>query len=249
MSNFPYNFHDDDNPLSLSSMNSTDQKLDFSLVLASSVHDMKNSLGMLLNSLEVVIEDSVEKQDDTQKQHFSILQYEASRINSELIQLLTIYRLQDKNLPLNIDENYIYETFEDQLARNDMLFKTKGIDVAIECDQDLVWFYDNELLGNVIHNVLINAARYAKENIILSASIVDQELKVSIADDGNGFPAFMLEAEPLNEDVKKSSNSTHLGLFFAAKIASFHKKESSEGRINLSNEGPLKGGAFSIFIP
>lgn len=249
MSDFPSNFDADNEPLNLSLPVSADQHLDFSLVLASSVHDMKNSLGMLLNSLEVVIEDSVEKQDDTQKKHFSILQYEASRINSELIQLLTIYRLQNKNLPLNVDENYIYETFEDQLARNDMLFKTKGIEVVIDCDPDMAWFYDNELMGNVIHNVLINAARYAKEKIVLSASIMDQELHVSISDDGNGFPAFMLEAEPLGEDVKKSTNSTQLGLFFAAKIASFHQQNSVKGRIELTNGGILKGGVFSIYLP
>ena len=29
-----------------------DQNIDFSMVLASAVHDMKNSLGMLLNSLD-----------------------------------------------------------------------------------------------------------------------------------------------------------------------------------------------------
>lgn len=50
-----------------------DSELDFSLVLASSVHDMKNSLGMLLNSLEEVIEHSPPK-DDLQKKNFSILQ-------------------------------------------------------------------------------------------------------------------------------------------------------------------------------
>lgn len=249
MSDYPSNFDLDGEPLNLSRPISTDQDLDFSLVLASSVHDMKNSLGMLLNSLEVVIEDSIEKQDDTQKKHFSILQYEASRINSELIQLLTIYRLQGKSLPVNIDENYIYETFEDQLARNDMLFKTKGIEVDIDCDPDMAWFYDNELMGNVIHNVLINAARYAKEKIVLSASIVEQELQVSIADDGNGFPAFMLDAEPLGDNVKRSTDSTQLGLFFAAKIASFHQQKSVKGRIELSNGGVLDGGVFSIYLP
>lgn len=249
MSNYPSGFDVENELLNLGLPICPDQHLDFSLVLASSVHDMKNSLGMLLNSLEVVIEDSIEKQDDTQKKHFSILQYEASRINSELIQLLSIYRLQNKNLPINIDENYIYETFEDQLARNDMLFKTKDIDVEINCDPDMVWFYDNELFGNVIHNVLINAARYAREKIILSAKIVDQELHVTIEDDGNGFPAFMLEAEPLAEDVKRSSNSTQLGLFFAAKIASFHQQNMRNGSIKLSNGGSLNGGVFSIFLP
>ena len=249
MSNHPSGFNPENASLNTGLPISVDQHLDFSLVLASSVHDMKNSLGMLLNSLEVVIEDSIEKQDDTQKKHFSILQYEASRINSELIQLLTIYRLQNKNLPINIDENYIYETFEDQLARNDMLFKTKGIDVEIDCDPDMAWFYDNELLGNVIHNVLINAARYAREKIILSAEVIDQQLQVTIEDDGNGFPAFMLEADPLAEDVKHSSNSTQLGLFFAAKIASFHQQNLRNGRIKLSNDGQLNGGVFSIYLP
>lgn len=249
MSNKTSDFDTIQDALNVSTPMVEDQHLDFSLVLASSVHDMKNSLGMLLNSLEMVIEDSKKKQDESQQQHFSILQYEASRINSELIQLLTIYRLQNQRLPVNIDENYLYETFEDQLARNDMLFKTKDIDVDIDCDPDMVWFYDNELLGNVIHNVLINAARYANKKIILSAKQVDNELQVRIEDDGDGFPAFMLDADPLAEGVKRSSNSTQLGLFFAAKVASFHQQATHQGRIKLSNDGLLGGGVFSIFLP
>ena len=222
--------------------------LDFSLVLASSVHDMKNSLGMLLTSLEEVIEHSPPS-DDQQKTRFSTLQYEASRINSELIQLLTIYRFQQKNLPFHLDENFIIETFEDQVARNDVLFEVKGIDVTFDCDPDLPWFYDNELIGNVIHNVLINAARYAKSSIHLSASVVDEWLMVTIEDDGQGFPAFMIDADPLTESVSDNAQSTQLGLFFAAKIVSNHKKKDRVGRIELSNGGKFEGGVFSIYLP
>jgi K+-sensing histidine kinase KdpD len=96
------------------------EQLDFSFVLASSVHDMKNSLSMLLGSLEEMIQDSP-PENDKQKTHISTLQYEASRINSELIQLLNIYRLQNRSLQFSIDENYVIETFEDQIARNDVL--------------------------------------------------------------------------------------------------------------------------------
>jgi K+-sensing histidine kinase KdpD len=227
---------------------SSTEELDFSFVLAASVHDMKNSLGMLLNSLEEVIEHS-SSQDEKQKKNFSILQYEASRINSELIQLLTIYRLNEKNLPFNLDENYISETFEDQLARNDVLFKTKSIELSVNCDPDLPWFYDNELIGNVIHNVLINAARYAKEKIILSADIEDDFLVIKIEDDGNGFPAFMLNANPLDHMNQSATNSTQLGLFFAAKIASFHRQGGRQGKITLNNGGALNGGVFSIYLP
>jgi K+-sensing histidine kinase KdpD len=223
-------------------------ELDFSLVLASSVHDMKNSLGMLLTSLEEVI-DHASPQDDEQKKHFSILQYEASRINSELIQLLSIYRLQQKNLPFNLDENYIYDTFEDQVARNDVLFRTKSIELTIDCDPDLAWFYDNELVGNVIHNVLINAARYAKKQVHLSANLQDDCLVIRIEDDGQGFPGFMIDAASIKGDARSATDSTQLGLFFAGRIANFHKKGENKGRIELSNGGTLNGGVFSIYLP
>lgn len=223
-------------------------ELDFSLVLASSVHDMKNSLGMLLNSLEEVIEDSP-PENEVQNKRFSILQYEASRINSELIQLLTIYRIQNQHLPFTLDENYISETFEDQVARNDVLFRTKDITLEMNCDPDLPWFYDNELIGNVIHNVLINAARYAKEKIRLSADVEDNWLVIHIEDDGNGFPPFMINAEPLSEETEHNPNSTQLGLFFAAKIAHFHRQGNRRGRIELSNGGAFDGGVFSIYLP
>lgn len=227
---------------------SSDEELDFSFVLASSVHDMKNSLCMLLGSLEEMIEKSP-PQNSEQENHMSILQYEASRINSELIQLLNIYRLQNKSLPFSIDENYVVETFEDQIARNDILFKTKNIEVIVDCDDDLVWFYDNELLGNVIHNILINSSRYAKSAIKLSAICKDNQLSISIEDDGLGFPDFMLQAALPENNKNSGADSTRLGLFFAAKIASFHKQGGNRGEIKLSNGGDLNGGVFTIVLP
>lgn len=240
-------FNDDMEPLRATS-DDDDSGIDFSFVLASSVHDMKNSLGMLLHSLEEVIEHSPAK-NETEQKRFSILQYEASRINSELIQLLTIYRLNNKNLPFHSDENYISETFEDQIARNDVLFKTKSIDLSVDCDTDLAWFYDNELLGNVIHNVLINAARYAKSRVNISAEIMNKELVVCIEDDGNGFPDFMIDAAKKQNSSKGAADSTQLGLFFAAKIAKFHRQADRCGEIRLFNGGSLKGGVFEIRLP
>jgi len=245
----PNDFLDDDMMGSSNNMpDKEEQGLDFSFVLASSVHDMKNSLGMLLTSLEEVIDHAPPK-DDVQKNHFSVLQYEASRINSELIQLLTIYRLNEKNLPFNLDENYISETFDDQVARNDVLFRTKNIELSIDCDPDLAWFYDNELIGNVIHNVLINSARYAQKQVNISAEMLDKQLLIKIEDDGNGFPKFMIDAAQLENNNKGATDSTQLGLFFAAKIAHFHRQGETRGQIRLYNGGTLGGGVFEIRLP
>ncbi len=222
--------------------------LDFSFVLASSVHDMKNSLGMLLSSLEEVINDDAIK-NEQQQRHFSILQYEATRINTELIQLLSLYRFQHQSQALKMDERFVYDTIEDQLARNDMLFKTQNIEVSVDCDPDLSWYYDDDLIGSVIHNVLVNGTRYASGKISVSAIVKNDMLVIEIADDGNGFPERMIDAASLESEEHKDGNSTQLGLFFAAKIAEFHQQKERKGYIQLSNGGELGGGIFRIMIP
>ena len=225
-----------------------DNELDFSFVLASSVHDMKNSLGMLLGSLEEIIEEST-AESDAQKHRFSILQYEATRINTELVQLLSLYRFQHKTDVIKIDENYIDETIEDQVARNDVLFTTQNITLDVMCDPDVVWYYDNDLVGSVVHNVLVNGTRYAKNKMQLTAMIDNDYLVIEVADDGEGFPKNMIDAASLDSDAHKDGNSTQLGLFFAAKIAELHQQKEKKGYIELSNGGPLGGGVFKIYIP
>ncbi|NIB44546.1 HAMP domain-containing histidine kinase [Pseudomaricurvus alkylphenolicus] len=223
---------------------------DFSLILASSVHDMKNSLGMLLNSLDTVMR-AMPPQNEEQEQQFSTLHYEASRINTELIQLLSIYRMQNDRLPVQIDECYLIDVLEEQVARNDLLFQSRGLDVQIDCDEDLVWYFDGELIGGVVHNVLVNAARYTKKTIRLSARLEDELLEIAVADDGIGYPDAMMRApeEGSMGPVDFQKGNTHLGLYFAQQVASLHRRNDRNGQIELSNGGDLGGGIFKIFLP
>lgn len=230
-------------------MTETKDTIDFSMVLASSVHDMKNSVGMLLASLETVIE-QMPPVDQQQAHLFSTLQYEASRINSELIQLLTIYRMQNRVLPVHVDEHYIIDIVEDQVARNHMLMETKGVSVSVDCDTNLPWYLDHDLVGSVLHNILVNCVRYTQSRVLISVSVENETLCISIADDGPGYPPQMLNIE--TDRYKESEitrGNTHLGLYFAAKIAAFHKQGDRAGYIQLSNGEPLGGGVFKLYIP
>jgi len=227
----------------------TDEPLDFSLILASSVHDMKNSVGMLLTTLEEYIQENSD-QSPAQNKHLATLQYETSRINGELVQLLSIYRMQGNRLPVHIEESYPSDTLEDQVARNDMLFQMRHVEIEMDCDHDLHWYYDNELVGGVVHNVLVNCARYTKSKIKITAQLVDDHLCIAIADDGGGYPPDMID-NPLinNHRVDFQTGSTNLGLFFAASVAAMHKKDSRQGRIQLLNNGLLGGGEFRLYLP
>lgn len=225
------------------------QPLDFSLVLASSVHDMKNSLGMLLNTLDGVIADTP-PQNEEQAKRFACLQYESSRINVELIQLLSIYRMQNDRMPLHVDEHYVIDTLEEQLARNYMLMSTRNIDCSIDCDEELNGYFDVELVGGVINNIVVNCARYCKKELKIIAEREQGGLCISICDDGGGYPASMIDAPgQTHAGVSFSSGSTNLGLFFAFEVAAMHCTNGVCGRIELANDGPLGGGVFKLYLP
>ncbi len=230
-------------------MSNENEKIDFSTILASSVHDMKNSVGMLLASLEEIIEE-VPPSNNMQSKRFSTLHYEASRINGELIQLLSLYRMQKNFLPVHIDEHYLIDILEDQVARNHILTETKGVEVEIQCDPDLHWYFDHDLIGSVVHNIVVNCVRYTDTKIAIRAEIENDLLCVSIADNGPGYPPEMLDSPTEKiEDAEVSKGATHLGLFFAEKIAQLHTQKGTQGHIELANGGPLGGGEFKLFIP
>ena len=188
-------------------MKKEDGHIDFSMVLASSVHDMKNSVGMLLASLEQLMAQTPVHETGVAR-HFNTLHYEASRINSELVQLLTIYRMQNDFLPVRIDENYVIDVLEEQIARNQMLFETANIALTLECDPALTWYYDEDLVANVIHNVLINCARYTKSALKVIAREEGSYLCLTIADNGSGYPPHMLKKNALQPPDLEGGNHT-----------------------------------------
>lgn len=225
------------------------KNVDFSTILASSVHDMKNSVGMLIASLETLMETQTPKSEDEKKQ-FQTLHYEASRINGELIQLLTLYRNDKGFLPVNVDEQFVVDVLEDQIARNQLLLDTSDLNVVLDCDDELNWYFDADLVGGVIHNILVNCIRYTRSRILVKATEQDGYLCISIADDGPGYPEDMLLApsQRVNE-AQVSEGATHLGLFFAEEIASLHRQGERKGKIELTNSGALGAGEFRLFLP
>lgn len=224
----------------------TPNDIDFSTVLASSVHDMKNSVGMLIASLEEVLA-AMPPQNKAQSDQMNTLHYEASRINNELVQLLSIYRLQQKRLPMHIDLHFVLDVLDDQIARNYPLIKSRGVELSVDCDPNLEAYFDADLLGSVVQNVVVNGCRYTKSQLLLGASMTDGILCISVADDGDGFPEVMLDYPA--ETYFGSGHSTQLGLYFANVIAAMHVSARGQGHIALRNGPPLGGGVFEFYIP
>lgn len=230
-------------------MTTPDIDVDFSLILASSVHDMKNSVGMLIASLEGFMEGHPPR-DDAEMNQYNILQYEASRINTELVQLLTIYRMQNGLLPLRLDQHFVLDVLEDQVARNHTMLDNRRITLKLDCADNLEWYFDADLVGSIVQNILVNCSRYTRSEILMKASVEDDLLHIVIADDGTGYPPVMLlSPAQLAEEARVGGGNTHLGLYFADRIAALHKQKNRVGFIKLDNGPPLGGGCFRMVLP
>ncbi|MBB6523567.1 sensor histidine kinase [Pseudoteredinibacter isoporae] len=219
----------------------------FPQVLATSVQDMKSSLSMLLSSLETISEQSKEL-DENQRQACSILHYEAARINSELFQLQLLHKLSKNDLVPQIDEYYLIDTLQEQLANCDSLLEVRGVEVDLQCDEDFSWYFDSELISAVVYKNLVNCARYSKGRVQLLAEESDGQLLISISDDGNGYPPFMLEQAELKQ-LPEQFNSTHLDHFCNRRIAELHTKQNECGSLSIANGGAYGGGLFQLRLP
>ena len=222
--------------------------IDFSFVLASSVHDMKNSLGMLLNTLSAMMINSPPK-DAEQARFFSVLEYEAARINGELVQLLSLYRMDENTMSVVIDEHHMADIIDEQIARNDTLLKSRHIDVQVDCESDLIWYFDNELIGGVLNNLVVNCARYCRKQLLISAIEENGFLCISVADDGQGYPDNMLLGPLPQTAVSFGSGNTRLGLLFTRKVLELHNTKKGQGYMTIANNGPLGGGVLKLYLP
>lgn len=219
------------------------------LLLASSVHDIKNSLGLLMETLAVTVAES-DPNDRHQRQHFATMQGHAARINNDLMSLLGIYRLQEQRLPVRIDEVYVREFLDDQLAQQQLLLETRGIHYQLSCDATLVGYFDPSLISGILNDVLINALRYSRQEILIHAEACKGGgVEITVTDDGAGFPEEMLaEDTSASRPIDFASGSTHLGLYFARAVAALHRRGELHGGVRLSNR--REGGAeFRLFLP
>lgn len=233
----------------MTSENGDKNPIDFSTVLAAAVHDMKNSLNLLVQSVEQIVSTLPPELHDTRRQVMD-LHYEANRMNTGLVQILSLYRANRHNLPVYIDQCFVNELIEDIVMANELYASLKKIAIENQCSEEFGWFLDADLMYLLINDVLINALRYGTSRILINAYKQDDYLVIKIEDDGSGYPEHMLvtvDAKP--SDFNVTQGRTGLGLYFAHMIARAHSQSDRQGYIRLSNGGSLGGGVFEVKIP
>lgn len=219
---------------------------DISAFLASAVHDMKNSINVLIRFLE---DNITELEPDAQRKAAPML-YEAKRVNANLIQMLAIYKVGNQFYPFDPTENSIDDFIQEVVGQNKALLDYSGITLDVDFDEELTWHFDHELVLGAISHALNNATHYTKDKLRLSVKEEDGELVLRVEDNGSGYPGSMLDTgEAISKGVNFASGSTGLGLYFSSMVAKLHKNRGKTGGMFLENGGKLGGGCFILRLP
>lgn len=230
-------------------MMESEQQPDLSVFLVSSVHDMKNSLGLLSAMLEKMLAD-LSPEDSADYDQLAHMFYEVKRVNSNLIHLLAVYKLGKELYPFDPQYHVVCDFLDEVVSQAQPLIASSKVRLEIECEDGLVRHFDDDLVSGVVNHALNNAVHYTRSKVKLLARQNGKLLELRIEDDGRGYPpSMLLDGSSGRKAIDFASGSTGLGLYFAEKVAQLHRNRGSVGCIKLENGGAYGGGCFVLQLP
>jgi len=222
------------------------------LFLASTAHDMKNSISVLSGTLERLLDGASPETEKAYAQMAQML-YQTRRLNDNLMQLLALYKQVGKpGYPFDVQPLEVGQLVEQVVALERVLLESRGVTLELDVVPELIAHVDEDLIVRVVSHAVNNALHYTRDRIRLSAREVDGDLEIRVEDNGAGFPPALLAAgTPGSGDsgVNFLTNSAGLGLYFSGEVARMHRHRERSGAVRLENGGLLGGGCFILTLP
>ncbi len=213
-------------------------------MLSSVSHDLRTPLATISGASSSIALDYKNMPRETIKNLANSIQKESSRLANIVTNLMHIGKLEANSLTLNKEPYYIEELVGSVLTR--MEAQLAEYNIIKHADPELpVITIDAVLIEQVITNLLENAIKYTKKgnNIYIFVNINKTEIKVTIADSGQGIipgnEQKIFEKFYTEEKTNKHNNSG-LGLTICKGIIEAHK-----GKIWAENR--LEGGTKVTF--
>ena len=197
-------------------------------LLANVSHDLKTPLTMLKAYAEM-IRDINYKDKKKMKDNLNIIIDETDRLNLLVNDILDLSKMQSNIIELNYEYFDLDLVIKNIISRFDYLKETNSIYFKCDIDSNLSVYADKKKIEQVIYNLISNAINYVGEDkqIVINAKLVNDMVKVSIEDHGEG-----LDREELNliwdkyykidKQYKRNKVGTGLGLSIVKNIFELH---------------------------
>ncbi|WMW81865.1 sensor histidine kinase KdpD [Undibacterium cyanobacteriorum] len=215
-------------------------------LLSALSHDLRTPLTSIVglaSTLHAQTGLSSEKQSEISQ----AIHDEALRMNGLVVNLLDMARLRSGKVQLNLEWQPIEEVIGSALRSCKHSLQDLKVELKLQNPSPLIHF-DAVLIERVLCNLLENAAQYGGKQIQLSTTIEEQQMVLSIDDDGRGLPAGINIFEKFSRGENESNSSgVGLGLAICESILMAHG-----GKIWAENRyqgDRLLGARFRFSLP
>jgi signal transduction histidine kinase len=236
-------------------MDDTPDAPEMSLFLASTAHDMKNSISVLSGTLERLLVDASPQTESAYPQMAHML-YQTKRLNDNLMQLLALYKqVGTPAYPFDVQPLELGQLVDQVVALERVLLKSRGLKLELDYDPECVWHFDEDLIVGVLSHAINNAIHYTCDTVRLAIRVTDDNwLELRVEDNGPGYPPALLKAGAIaTRDTAVGmnflTNSAGLGLYFSSEVARMHHHRERRGTLRLENGGRYGGGCFILNLP
>ena len=184
-------------------------------------HELRTPIARLRFGLEVM-KDEV---DDHVTKTIEALEGDVEELNTLVDEVLTYGKLESGSLSLNFSEASIASVVNTILHHNHLLLQHLQVTVSITGDDQAL--IDEHHLSRAIQNLVLNAAKYAESEVVITLSKDDARWQLDIEDDGPGI-AFedrdkvFIPFERLDNSRTRASGGYGLGLAIVQRIAFWH---------------------------
>lgn len=217
-----------------------------SAILDSIAHDFRTPLTAIKASVTSLLSGGLDRRQ--QHELLTVIDEESDRMNHLVEESTQLARLESKQVELDRTPHHIREAVDRALDSARRLIANHPVEVNINPTLPPARF-DMELIVNVLQQLLENAAKYspATSPIRVSAEIVEEELLISVADQGTGIDeieqSLIFDKFYRGKNRRYSVQGTGMGLAIAKAVVEAHG-----GIIRVVSQ-PGHGSVFSFTLP
>jgi signal transduction histidine kinase len=217
-------------------------------ILARSLsHDIRTPMACLRFGIEAAMDTkNIEKKNN----YLTRMDTELTHMEDMTSAFLDYASMERHALQLKKDTTDINALLSSAINNCQVLAKQKNIEVSIALyTQDYRYDLDYHWCYRALVNLISNAIGYASSHVLLTVSSNNDELTITVEDDGKGIEEDKLNVVfspfvKLDADRSREQGHFGLGLAICAKVMDWH-----QGKIKASNSNNLLGACFSLIFP
>ncbi|MGN1401280.1 MAG: ATP-binding protein [Bacillus sp. (in: firmicutes)] len=192
-------------------------------------HELKAPL-TLVKSYNRALMDGLVHNADEQKKYYALIDRETDRLQRLLQNCLDFSKLDADTVELELHPLVFAQSIEDIMAKYELLFTEKKIDLRMSLDYEVIVLADEDRLEQIIQNLIQNAVRYSKEDASIFINMERQANDIcllSITDNGIGISEEHLSLITnrffrVNKVRSRKESGTGLGLSIVEKLMELH---------------------------